>query len=109
LKNRNWNNCGRTDRSTAAGRPVWQVQGDELSGVSLRFMAGLQRLANGDTLMANWLGHPNQSGQTADLIEVTPDKRVLWKFSGGGRIKTISSALILDAFDLSAQEPAVLH
>jgi hypothetical protein len=40
----------------AAGKTVWQVQGDELPGVSLRFMAGLERLPNGDTLMANWLG-----------------------------------------------------
>ena len=64
----------------AAGQTVWQVQGNELPGVSLRFMAGLERLPNGDTLMANWLGHRNQFGQTADLIEVTPDKRVVWKF-----------------------------
>jgi hypothetical protein len=80
----------------AVGKIVWQVQGDELPGVSLRFMAGLERLPNGDTLMANWLGHRNQFGQSADLIEVTPDKRVVWKFFGGRKIKTISSALILD-------------
>jgi len=79
-----------------AGKIVWHVQGDELPGVSLRFMAGLERLPNGDTLMANWLGHRHQFGQTADLIEVTPDKRVVWTFSGGSQIKTISSALVLD-------------
>lgn len=79
-----------------AGKVVWQVQGDELPGVSLRFMAGLERLPNGDTLMANWLGHRHQFGQTADLIEVTPDKRVVWTFSGNPAIKTISSALVLD-------------
>jgi len=90
-----------------AGKMVWQVQGDELPGVSLRFMAGLERRPNGDTLMANWLGHRNQSGQTADLIEVTPDKRVVWKFSGGEEIKTISSALILDDFTNGA--PAAWH
>jgi hypothetical protein len=80
----------------ASGKTVWKVRGDELPGVSLRFMAGLERLPNGDTLMANWLGHRNQFGQTADLFEVTPDKRVVWKFYGGKAIKTISSALILD-------------
>jgi hypothetical protein len=93
----------------AGGKTVWQVQGDELPGVSLRFMAGLERLHNGDTLMANWLGHRNQFGQTADLIEVTPDKRVVWTFSGGREIKSISSALILDNAGGYAGEPNVLH
>ena len=80
----------------AGGKTVWQVQGDELPGVSLRFMAGLERLPNGNTLMANWLGHRHQSGQTADLIEVTPDKRVVWTFGHNPAIKTISSAVLLD-------------
>lgn len=91
------------------GKTVWQVQGHDLPGVSLKFMAGLQRLPNGDTLMANWLGHGNQFGSTADLIEVTPDKRVVWTFSGGHEIKTISSALILDASDVHAGSTVALH
>ena len=36
-----------------------QVQGDELPGVSLKFVAGLQRLPNGNTVVCNWLGHGN--------------------------------------------------
>ena len=78
-----------------AGQTVWQVQSNELAGVTLKFMAGLERLPNGDTLMANWLGH-HQFGSTPDLIEVTPDKRMVWTFSGGKDIRTISSALLLD-------------
>jgi hypothetical protein len=78
-----------------AGKTVWQVQSNELAGVSLKFMAGLERLPNGDTLMANWLGH-HQFGRAPDLIEVTPDKQVVWTFSGGNDIRTISSALLLD-------------
>lgn len=93
----------------SADKIVWQIHGDELPGVSLRFLAGLERLPNGDTLMANWLGHRHQFGQTADLIEVTPDKRVVWKFYGGDRIKTISSALLLDAPVFSDGVPAALH
>jgi len=73
-----------------AGNNIWQVQSNELAGVTLKFMAGLQRLPNGNTVMANWLGH-NQFGSTADLIEVTPDKRVVWTFRGGPEIRTISS------------------
>ena len=92
----------------AAGKTVWQAQGNELAGVNLKFMAGLERLPNGDTLMANWLGH-NQIGTTADLIEVTPDKRVVWTFSGAKNIRTISSALLLDEPPADATRGEVLH
>jgi hypothetical protein len=77
------------------GKTVWQVQGEELPGISLKFMAGLQRLPNGNTVMANWLGH-NQFGTAPDLIEVTPDKRVVWTFYGHQTIQTISSVELLD-------------
>jgi len=88
---------------------VWQVRGDELPGVSLRFMAGLERLPNGNSLLCNWPGHRNQFGQTADLIEVTPDKKVVWKFYGGGTIKTISSVLVLDDLKFEAGVPLAWH
>jgi len=92
----------------AAGKTVWQAQGRELPGVTLKFMAGLERLPNGDTIMANWLGH-NQFGTTADLIEVTPDKRVVWQFHGAPKIRTISSALLLDQPAVDATRGEVWH
>jgi len=78
-----------------SGKTVWQVQGDELPGVSLKFMAGLQRLPNGNTVMSNWLGHGN-FGKSAHLIEVTPDKQVVWTFFDHQTMKTISSVQVLD-------------
>ncbi|HWH72123.1 MAG TPA: hypothetical protein VNT26_22360 [Candidatus Sulfotelmatobacter sp.] len=77
------------------GKTVWQVQGDESPGTSLKFMAGLQRLPNGNTVMANWLGH-GQFGQAPHLIEVTPDKKVVWTFFDHQTMKTISSVQLLD-------------
>ncbi|HZM05019.1 MAG TPA: aryl-sulfate sulfotransferase [Candidatus Saccharimonadales bacterium] len=79
-----------------AGKTVWQVQNGDLPGISLKFMAGLQRLPNGNTVMANWLGH-NQFGQAPHLIELTPDKRVVWTFFDHQTMKTISTAEVLDA------------
>lgn len=79
-----------------AGKEVWQVQEGDLPGMSLKFMAGLERLANGNTVMANWLGH-GQFGKAPHLIEVTPDKQVVWTFADHQTMKTISSVLILDA------------
>jgi hypothetical protein len=77
------------------GRTVWEVRGDELPGISLRFMAGLHRLPNGNTVMSNWLGH-GQFGKAPHLIEVTRDKRVVWTFADHQTMKTISSVEILD-------------
>ena len=78
-----------------AGQMVWQVQGDELPGISLKFIAGFQRLPNGNTVICNWLGH-RQLGKAPHLIEVAPDKRVVWSFADHQTIKTISSVQLLD-------------
>ena len=77
------------------GRTVWEVRGDELPGISLKFMAGLHRLPNGNTVMSNWLGH-GQLGKAPHLIEVTPGKRVVWTFADHQTMQTISSVQILD-------------
>ena len=78
------------------GQTVWQVAGNELPGIRLKFMAGLQRLPNGNTIMANWLGH-QQFGSAPHLIEVTPDKHVVWTFADHHTMRTISSMQVLDA------------
>jgi outer membrane protein assembly factor BamB len=77
------------------GKTVWEVTADELPGISLKFMTGLQRLPNGNTVMSNWLGH-KEFGNAPHLIEVTPDKKVVWTFSDYKNMKTISSVQLLD-------------
>lgn len=78
-----------------AGKTVWQVQGDELPGISLKFIAGMQRLPNGNTVICNWLGHKH-FGQAPHLLEITPDKRVVWTFADHQAMKTISSVQLRD-------------
>ena len=77
------------------GRTVWSVADGDLPKISLKFMAGLQRLPNGNTVMANWLGH-GEFGKAPDIIEVTRDKKVVWTFSDRLSMKTISTIQILD-------------
>ncbi len=77
------------------GKTVWQVGSDDLPGISLKFMTGLQRLPNGNTVMTNWLGH-GHLGQGPHVIEVTPDKKVVWTFADHEALKTISSIQVLD-------------
>lgn len=77
------------------GKTVWEVRQHELPGIKLYFMTGLQRLPNGNTVMSNWLGHGN-FGKAPHVIEVTPDKQVLWTFFDHKTMKTISSIQLLD-------------
>jgi len=78
-----------------AGKTVWQVQGDELPGISLKFIAGFHRLPNGHTIIANWLGH-GQFGKAPHVIEITPDKRVAWTSANHEKMRTVSSVQVLN-------------
>jgi hypothetical protein len=78
------------------GRTVWEVKNGDLPGISLKLMTGLQRLPNGNTVMSNWQGH-NQFGTGPHLIEVTPDKKVVWTFADHKTMRTISTVQLLDA------------
>lgn len=78
-----------------AGKTVWQVQGDDLPGISLKFIAGFHRLPNGNTVFANWLGR-GQFGRAPHVIEVTWDKRVVWTFADHANLRTVSSVHVLD-------------
>ncbi len=67
----------------------------ELPGISLKFMTGLQRLPNGNTVLTNWLGH-GHLGKAPHIIEVTPAKEVIWSFADHQVLKTVSSIQLLD-------------
>ena len=56
---------------------------------------GPQRLPNGNTVLSNWLGH-GRLGKGPHLIEVTPDKKVVWTFADHKTMKSISSLQLLD-------------
>ena len=78
-----------------SGKLVWSIRDGDLPGISLKFMAGLQRLPNGNTVMSNWVGH-GQFGKAPHLIEVTRDKKVVWTFADHKTMRTISSVQLLD-------------
>ncbi len=78
-----------------SGNTVWSVGKNDLPGIELKFMAGFQRLANGNTVMSNWVGH-GQFGKAPHLIEVTRDKQVVWTFQDHKTMRTVSSVCILD-------------
>ena len=85
----------RVFEADEAGKTVWQVTSADLPGIQLYFMAGVARLPNGNTIMCNWLGH-GHFGKAPHLIEVTPDKQVVWTFADHATMRTISYVVILD-------------
>lgn len=78
-----------------AGKIVWSVRHDEFPGFELKFMTGLQRLPNGNTVMSNWQGH-NQFGSGPHIIEVTAEKKLRWTFADHKTMRTVSSVYMLD-------------
>lgn len=78
-----------------SGKIVWQILKNDLPEIELKFMTGLQRLPNGNTVMTNWLGH-NQFGKAPHAIEVTPDKKLVWIFNDFSFVQTMSSIQLID-------------
>lgn len=77
------------------GTIVWQVLKNDLPDIELKFMTGLQRLPNGNTVMTNWLGH-NNFGKAPHAIEVTRDKKLVWIYKNSTFIQTMSSIQLMD-------------
>jgi hypothetical protein len=55
---------------------VWQVNQNDLPGITLAWVTRVERLANGNTLIGNCHAGPDNP----QFIEVTPEKKVVWTF-----------------------------
>jgi hypothetical protein len=76
-------------------KPVWEVNENDLEGNPLRLMAGCQRLPNGNTVLCVYLGH-GHIGEQAQVLEVTPVKKVVWSVADHAKFKTINQIELLD-------------
>ena len=56
------------------GEIVWKLTNDDLPGRPIRDACGVQRLPNGNTVIASYAAR----GDEIKLIEVTPDKKLVW-------------------------------
>jgi hypothetical protein len=74
---------------------VWQVGEKEIPGNTLGFAAGLQRLANGNTVICNWPGHTGLATPPPQAFELTPDKKVVWQLASAP-LGWVSNVEILD-------------
>lgn len=73
---------------------VWQLLENEVEP-PLRLMAGCQRLPNGNTVFCDYLGH-GHLGEQPQVFEMTPDKKIVWKFEDHAHFKTINQIQVLD-------------
>jgi hypothetical protein len=89
------------------GMIVWQLLKNELPGIELKFMTGMQVLPNGNMLLTNWLGH-NQFGKAPHAFEVNRDKKVIWVYNDTTFLKTMSSIQLLDV-NVNNGDDRILH
>lgn len=69
-------NNNRVFEVTPEGKTVWSVEHNELPGIRLYWVTGLQVLPNGNIVIGNTHAGPDNP----QLIEVTRDKKVVWTF-----------------------------
>ena len=75
---------------------VWQITKNELPGIELKFMTGMEILPNGNMVFTNWVGH-NPQGKVTHAFEITRDKKLVWIYDDQSVLKTMSSIQILDS------------
>jgi hypothetical protein len=64
-----------------SGKVVWEITKDELPGFPLATVQEASRLANGNTVICNWVAggtKPEDWPSTVQILEVTPGKKVIW-------------------------------
>ncbi len=89
---------GNTLFSTGAGamavevdkddKVVWKLERKDLPGIKMGFMTGLNRLANGNTILSFYQGSHH-------LLEVTREKKLVWKYRLPSQ-RTVVSVQVLD-------------
>jgi hypothetical protein len=80
-------------------KTIWRLTKNELPGIELKFMTGMQCLSNGNMVLTNWLGH-NNFGKAPHAFEITRDKKVVWVYKDNTFLKTMSSIQLVDSHGL---------
>lgn len=79
-----------------AGSIVNQVGGkQQFADLGLDFFSGFVRLANGNFVAANWLGHIQPEDDTPHLVEFTPANEVVWTWGNQTLARQITNVLVL--------------
>jgi len=87
----------------AKGEIVWELTRKDVPGIKLFTIQEVNRLANGNTVVCNWYAGGLESKQdwakTVQVLEVTPDKKLVWalrEWTGPADLGPASSLQLLD-------------
>jgi hypothetical protein len=83
----------------AQWRVVWEMDQDDLGyQLILSLIAGTRRLPNGNTLVTNY-GANGTTREDAQIFEITPGYRIVWRFGGNPALGTLAQSQFLGAGD----------
>ena len=92
------NQHGYVREVSRKGKTVWEIDKNDLPGITLYTVQEVDRLANGNTVICNWPGSlPLEEWPgVVQVIEVTPDKKVVWELRDWKTLGPASSIQLLD-------------
>ena len=89
------------------GETVWEFAQKDAPEIKLLSLQEANRLANGNTVISNWcpnaIKDPNNWPGSVQIIEVTPDKKVVWALSSWDESPNLGPATCIQLLD----EPGV--
>jgi len=91
------------------GRTVWEFGQRDAPGIALFSLQEANRLANGDTVISNWVPNgivdaagardPSKWPTSVQVLEVTPDKRVIWALRSWAPPADLGPATVIQLLD----------
>jgi hypothetical protein len=77
------------------GKIVWNIGRNEVTDNPIFLASSVERLANGNTLVMNWLGH-GHLGATAQIFEVDAQKKLIRQFTDHRQFTSINHIQVLE-------------
>jgi hypothetical protein len=92
------NQQGYVREVNPGGQVIWEITKSDLPDYPLYTVQEVSRLSNGNTLINNWTASlPKEKWRaTFQLIEVTPEKRVVWALADWDDLGPATSTQLLD-------------
>jgi hypothetical protein len=78
------------------GKIVWAIEKDSLPGITLRDVQTADRLANGNTVFCNRGAADKNNRFGVQVVEVTPEKKVVWVLQDWGDLPSATGIQLLD-------------
>lgn len=77
------------------GNEVWSLTDADVPEMNIRWLLGIQLLANGNYVLSNWMGHGHQD-EGIHFFEVNREKQVVWSCDSRGTLLQPATLQILD-------------